>query len=137
MTTNQLRGRRRILLVALSAALAVAAGPAAHATPSTSEQKVIDRLIRRVAQKGTMIFIRNGNEYDAADAAKHLQSKFDHFQDRIVTAEDFIALCATRSEMTGQRYKVKVAGGPVRNASDFMTEELRLVRRELQRTAVG
>ncbi len=75
-----------------------------------------------------MTFIRNGNAYGAADAAKHLQSKFDHCKDRIVTAEDFIELCATRSEMTGQPYKVRLAGRPVRNASEFMTEELRLVR---------
>jgi hypothetical protein len=106
----------------------------AHATPSASEQKIIERLIQRIAKKGTMLFIRNDKEYDAAEAAKHLQAKFDHFKERIVTAEDFIELCATRSEVTGQPYKVKLAGGTLRNASDFMNDELRHVRQEMRRT---
>ena len=112
---------------------AALAGPA-HATPSASEQKIIERLIQRIARKGTMLFIRNDKEYDAADAAKHLQAKFDHFKERIVTAEDFIELCATRSEVTGQPYKVKLAGGTMRNAGDFMNDELRQVRQEMRRT---
>lgn len=130
-------GRRRRLFLALPATLALAGWPAAHATPSASEQKVIERLIGRVAKKNMMIFIRNGNAYDATDAAKHMQSKFDHFRERIVTAEDFIELCATRSEVTGQPYQVRMTGGPLRNASDFMTDELRLVRQELRRSATG
>ncbi len=43
-----------------------------------------------------MTFIRNGSEHDSANAAKHMQAKFEHYRDRIVSAEDFIALCATR-----------------------------------------
>lgn len=135
MSNDHLSGRRRFLFLLWPAALAAA--PAAQATPSASEQKVIDRLIERVARNSAMTFIRNGNAYDAADAAKHLRSKFDHFKKRIVSAEDFIELCATRSEMTRQPYKVKLAGGAVRNAGDFMREELRLVRRELKRGAAG
>ncbi len=34
--------------------------------------------------------------------------------------------------MTGQPYKVREGDGPARNAVDFMTEELRLVRQELK-----
>jgi hypothetical protein len=132
MTTHHLPHRyRRLLLLMLPAALA---GPPARATPSASEHKIIERLIQRIAKKGTMLFIRNDKEYDAADAAKHLQAKFDHFKERIVTAEDFIELCATRSEVTGQPYKVKLAGGTLRNASDFMNDELRHVRQEMRRT---
>lgn len=133
--TPDLFGRRRFLFLVLPAALA--ASPAAQATPSASEQKVIDRLIERVARNRGMTFIRNGNAYDATDAAKHLQSKFDHFKDRIASAEDFIELCATRSEMTGQPYQVKLAGRPLRNAGEFMLEELRLVRQEIKRSGAG
>ena len=126
-------GRRRKLLLALPAAFALAWISPLHATPSPGEQKVIDRLIQRIAKKSTMTFIRNGGEYDAADAAKHMQAKFDHFKERIVSAEDFIELCATRSEVTGQPYKVREGSGPLRNAGDFMIDELRLVRQEIRR----
>ena len=108
MTTHHLPHRyRRLLLLMLPAALA---GPPARATPSASEHKIIERLIQRIAKKGTMLFIRNDKEYDAAEAAKHLQAKFDHFKERIVTAEDFIELCATRSEVTGQGCGASSAG---------------------------
>lgn len=126
---------RRTLLLSLPAALAVAgvfgAGRSANATPSASEHKVIDKLIDRLGAKRAMIFIRNDSQHDAADAVKHLRAKFNHFKSRIVTAEDFIELCATRSEMTGELYKVREGNGPLRNAGEYLREELRAVRAEL------
>jgi hypothetical protein len=116
------------LLAALALALC-AAGPAS-ATPSASEQKVIETLIQRVANQKSMKFMRNGEEHDAAEAARHLRAKYDHFKDKIVTAEDFIRLCGTRSEVTKVPYKVRTAGQGTRNSADFLKEELRLVRRQ-------
>lgn len=116
------------LLAALTLALC-AAGPA-YATPSASEQKVIETLIQRVANNKSMKFMRNGEEHDAAEAARHLRAKYDHFKDKIVTAEDFIRLCGTRSEVTKEPYKVRTADKRVRNSSDFLKDELRLVRRQ-------
>lgn len=116
------------LLATLTLALC-AAGPAS-ATPSASEQKVIETLIQRVANNKSMKFMRNGEEHDAAEAARHLRAKYDHFKDKIVTAEDFIRLCGTRSEVTKVPYKVRTAGQGTRNSADFLKEELRLVRRQ-------
>lgn len=134
-----MQSKRRTLLLSLPAALAVAgvfgAGRSARATPSASEHKVIDKLIDRLGAKRAMIFIRNDSQHDAADAVKHLRAKFDHFKARIVTAEDFIELCATRSEMTGEPYKVREGKGPLREAGGFMRDELKLVRAELRRAA--
>lgn len=116
------------LLAALALALSVAG--AAHATPSASEQKVIETLIQRVASHKSMKFMRNGEEHDAGEAARHLRAKYDHFKDEIVTAEDFIRLCGTRSEVTKVPYKVRTADKRTRNSSDFLKDELRLVRRQ-------
>jgi hypothetical protein len=119
-------------LQALLAAMAFAlcAASPAHATPSASEQKVIETLIQRVASQKSMKFMRNGEEHDATEAARHLRAKYDHFKDKIVTAEDFIRLCGTRSEVTKVPYKVRIANKGTRNSSDFLNEELRVVRRQ-------
>jgi hypothetical protein len=119
-------------LQALLAAMAFAlcAASLAHATPSASEQKVIETLIQRVASQKSMKFMRNGEEHDAAEAARHLRAKYDHFKDEIVTAEDFIRLCGTRSEVTKVPYKVRIANKGTRSSSDFLKEELRAVRRQ-------
>jgi hypothetical protein len=105
----------RLLRSAWLALLLGASALLAHATPSATEEKLIDTLIQRVSKMSAMVFMRNGNEYNAADAAKHMQAKYDYFKKELVTAEDFIERCASRSEMTGQAYKVKLTNGTVRD----------------------
>ena len=119
----------RILRTALLALLLGAVAALAQATPSASEQKLIDALILRVSNMKTMTFMRNGDEHSAADAAKHMKAKFDHFKDEIVTAEDFIDRCASRSEMTGKPYQVKLHNGAVKDAQEFLNAELRTLRK--------
>lgn len=125
----------RILRAALLALLFGAVAALAQATPSASEQKLIDTLILRVSNMKTMTFMRNGDEHSAADAAKHMKAKFDHFKDEIVTAEDFIDRCASRSEVTGQPYKVKLTDGAVRDASEFLNSELRALRQKAKKAS--
>lgn len=100
----------------------------AHATPSETEDKLINKLIQRVETMSTMVFLRNGDEHNAADAAKHMRAKYDYFKKEIVTAEDFINRCASRSEMTGETYKVKLKDGVLRDANQFLNGELRMLR---------
>lgn len=102
-----------------------------QATPSDQENKVITALIQRVGRMTTMKFMRNGDEHSSTEAAQHMQAKYAYFKDRIVTAEDFIERCATRSEMTGRPYTVKFANGPEREANAFLLRELREVRQEM------
>ena len=110
-------------------ALCLSAMAPASATPSSSEDKLIQGLIHRVENHREMVFLRNGEEHSAADAAKHMRDKYDYFREEIVTAEDFIRLCATRSEVTKAAYKIKLrADGAVRHASDFLHEELKTLR---------
>ena len=120
---------RFVQAIVAAMALALCAMGSVHATPSASEHKVIETLIQRVADHRSMKFMRNGEEHDAAEAAKHLRAKYDHFKKKIVTAEDFIRLCGTRSEVTKVPYKVRTAKG-MRNSADFLNEELRQVRRQ-------
>jgi len=119
----------QFLRTALFALLLAAVAALAQATPSASEQKLIDTLILRVSNMKTMTFMRNGDEHNAADAAKHMQAKFDHFKDEIVTAEDFIDRCASRSEVTGKPYQVKLSNGVMRDAKEFLNAELLTLRK--------
>ena len=107
----------------------------AQAAPSAAEEKLIDTLILRVSKMDAMIFLRNGNEYNSADAAKHMQAKYDYFKKELVTAEDFIDRCASRSEMTGQAYKVKLTNGAVRDANEFLNSELRALRQQVKKSS--
>ncbi|SOD30246.1 hypothetical protein SAMN05518800_5853 [Variovorax sp. YR752] len=125
----------KFLRTALLALLLGASALLAHATPSDAEDKLIDTLIQRVSKMSAMVFLRNGNEYTAADAAKHMQAKYDYFKKELVTAEDFIERCASRSEMTGQAYKVKLNNGTVRDANDFLNSELRTMRQAAKKTS--
>ena len=98
------------------------------ATPSAQEHALIQTLIQRVEQMSTMTFLRNGGAHTAAEAAQHMQAKYAHFKHRIFTAEDFIELCASRSEMTGKPYMVKVGDAAPVEANTFLKKELRAVR---------
>ena len=113
---------------ALLATLLGAAAGLAHATPSESEHRLIDGLIQRVAGMRDITFLRNGNTYNAAEAARHMQAKYEHFRKEIVTAEDFIERCATRSEMTGKAYGIKRADGVEKASAEFLRAELRSLR---------
>jgi hypothetical protein len=85
----------------------------------------------------TVTFMRNGKEHDADDAAKHMQAKFDHFKDEIATAEDFIDRCASRSEMTGKAYQVKMPNGSLKDAKEFLNAELRTLRKGAGKPGAG
>jgi hypothetical protein len=107
--------RRRCLRIATLALLAALA-PLAAATPSEQEHKLIMALIARVQGMKNMKFLRNNEAHDAAEAAEHMEAKYKHFSKEIVTAEDFIDRCASRSELTGKPYMVKLANGKTREA---------------------
>jgi hypothetical protein len=125
--------RQWLGFAALSAWPALA--PLARATPSAEEHRLITALIDRVQQMTTMKFMRNGEEHSSVDAAEHMQAKYKHFRREIVTADDFIERCASRSEVTGEPYMVKLADGGTREANALLKQELRAMRRQGRQTA--
>lgn len=122
----------RRALLALPAAVAVAIffgmSPHAAATPSDAESGLIEALIQRVAAMTNVSFSRNGSTATPAEAAQHLRDKYAYFRRDIVTAEDFVRLCGTRSELTHRVYLVKMRDGAERPAADLLLEELRSLR---------
>jgi|KBSMisStandDraft_5_1062788.scaffolds.fasta_scaffold55884_3 hypothetical protein len=120
----------RSLLLGASFVACDATTHLAAANPPANEAAVIDRLIARVAAMNDMVFIRNGSEAPADTAAQHLRDKYQYFRDEIVSAEDFIRLCGTRSEVTHEPYRVRFPNGRERPASEVLHEELRAIRRQ-------
>lgn len=71
---------------------------------------------------------RNGEIHSGKEAAEHIRKKYDHFKDEIATAEDFIALSATKSELTGKKYRVFCAGKDEQDSAQWLLEELKANR---------
>ena len=85
-------------------------------------------LIQRVAAMTNVKFIRNGATATSAEAANHMRDKYAYFRREIVTAEDFIRLCGTRSEVTLQPYRVRRQDGSEQLTAEVLGAELRELR---------
>jgi hypothetical protein len=89
----------------------------------------IDHLLLYVG-KAKVTFIRNGQEYTPTEAADHFEKKRQHFVKEIKSAEDFVALAATKSMVSGQPYLVKIRDGHSRECGLWLIEELQRFRSE-------
>src|SRR5262245_7515374 len=97
-----------------------------QATSSPGEE--IEHLLDFIAAS-TCVFIRNGVAYDGAEAAAHVQDKYEYYQGDIHSAEDFIARAASRSELSGKPYLVRCGADTV-PAADWLTRELTIFRQQ-------
>lgn len=68
-------------------------------------QSEINHLLNYI-EKSSCSFIRNGSAHSGPDARDHIVKKYNYFKDRINSTEQFIEYAATKSTMSGKRYKV-------------------------------
>jgi hypothetical protein len=68
-------------------------------------------------------FIRNGTEYTGAQAADHVQAKYDYYKSDIKTVDDFIDRAASKSMLSGKPYQVRCADGKTITAADWIRTE--------------
>lgn len=92
------------------------------------EEEKINKLIIFI-EKSNAVFIRNGNEYEAKEAADHLRMKRKKAGNKVKTAKDFIDLIASKSYMSGEAYKIKFSNGSIINTRDILYNELRKLER--------
>ncbi len=114
MTSAGMKSWLVTLVLVLSAPLAMAEAPLVE---------TVDYLLRQVATSN-YVFIRNGKDHESEDAAKHMRRKYEHFSDEIATPEQFIDRSATKSMMTGQRYRVRFPDGREMDTANWLLEEL-------------
>ena len=108
----------------IALAICLLLGPAlAWSEPTARADKTIQHLIGHVAGSD-MTFVRNDSEYTPDEAASHMLKKYRHFREDIATPDDFIELCATKSLMSGEPYRVIDSQGNERKTSDWLRAEL-------------
>ena len=88
------------------------------------EQHKIDYLIAAIADLHDARFVRNGREFDSLQAAEHLRFKFQHGCTRVMTAENFIAYCATGSSTTGEPYRIRFFNDRTIDVAAFLRDKL-------------
>jgi hypothetical protein len=71
---------------------------------------------------------RNGEIHSGKEAAEHIRKKYNHFKDEIATAEDFIALSATKSELSGKKYRIFCEGAQPLDSDRWLLGELKKYR---------
>jgi len=113
-------------LIALALCLLLVTGPAGSASGTQVEQTV-QHLIGYVSGSD-LTFVRNASEYTPKQAAEHMLKKYRHFRDDIATPEDFIALCATKSLLSGKPYLVIDGQGHAVPTGDWLRVELAAYR---------
>jgi len=109
------------------------ATPALAKTPPAETAK-IEALIAAVEARPDAVFIRNGSEHRADAAADHLRLKWRHAGDRIANARDFIRYCATKSSLTGRKYRIRFKDGREVDSADFVLAELAKLETPATRT---
>jgi hypothetical protein len=120
------------IFAAALAAVVFAAPPAFAATPAerheatvlAAENLKIEALIAAVEAQPKAVFIRNGSEHSAAQAAAHLRMKRSRAGDRIRTADEFITQIASASSITGRKYRIRLESGREMDAEVFFRAEL-------------
>jgi hypothetical protein len=103
-------------------AMALLAGSALAGT-----QEEIDHLLNYVANTSCK-YDRNGTIHDGPEARDHINMKYEHYKKRVKTAEDFIRYSATKSLMSGKKYKIRCPGAEAVLASDWLLDELKVFR---------
>jgi membrane-bound inhibitor of C-type lysozyme len=89
------------------------------------EDARIAALIQAVESLQGTRFIRNGTEYDCKAAADHLRLKLRRAGDRVKTADDFIEDCASRSSVSGAKYRLRFPDGKETDAEVFFHKKLK------------
>lgn len=111
------------------AVLADPAPPAARAE--------INALLTKL-QSSACEFNRNGAWYGADQARSHLQTKLNYLEDHnaVQTAEQFIALAASGSSVSGKPYLVRCGASAPVESKVWLTAELKALR-AAGKTAAG
>ena len=88
----------------------------------------IEALIAAVESLNGGVFIRNGQEHNAKDAANHLRRKLRAAGKRVKSAEDFIQHIASKSSSSGNPYALRLPSGKTVDAGEWFRAQLQALR---------
>ncbi|MGB5178992.1 MAG: DUF5329 family protein [Gammaproteobacteria bacterium] len=110
-----------VLTVLMGLLLAV---PARAAAQQTEDLDATIQYLIGYVRESDVTFERNISRHDPVAAAAHIEKKYQYFRDKIDTPEQFIALCATASLMTGKQYHIIDGQGDEIPAGEWLNNEL-------------
>ena len=99
------------------------------AQPTTEQE--IQHLLNYVKTTPCQ-YERNGDLHAGKDAIKHIQKKYDYFEDEIQSSEDFIKYSATKSTISGRKYHVICKNKSKQESAAWLLEELKRFRAAYQ-----
>ena len=102
--------------------------PGAMAARQTEDLDSTVRHLITYVKESDVTFERNASRYTGAEAAQHINKKYQHFKDDIDTPEKFIELCATGSLVTGKPYFIVTEQGEQLPSSKWLNTELAVYR---------
>lgn len=117
---------RRLLVILLTCVAAVAA-TAAPLSPAARAE--IDELMSKLEVSGCE-FSRSGSWYSGTEAKAHLLRKLKYLEDKgmVQSTEQFIALAASASSMTGQPYLVRCGNAAPVQSETWLLSQMRAMR---------
>ena len=117
----------RTLRGALALACGLLFGTLASASDAAADAE-IRYLLDYVADSGC-VFLRNGDSHEAADAADHLELKYQRGRRYADTAEHFIDRLASQSSWSGKPYSV-TCGATTEPSADWLHRALAEYRQQ-------
>ena len=90
-------------------------------------QNEIDHLLIFVENTECQ-YERNGKLHSVIDSVEHIKKRYKYFKKEIDSAEQFIALSATKSTRSGKYYMVLCKGSPKIRSQEWLHKELKNYR---------
>jgi hypothetical protein len=112
-------------LAVTASVLACAAAPA-HAMEARERVKA-KQLVNYIETMEGAVFIRNGREYTAANAAQFMRLKCESKMNTLKTAREFVDQCFSRSSESGKAYQIRTPDGKVVESGIFLLQRLQVI----------
>ena len=116
--------RARIRTVAWVGVLMFVTTMPGLARQSKSEADKVQALIAYVEKLDGAVFIRNGSEHDAKQAADHLRRKWDAAKGKVKTAREYVQQAASKSSRSGKPYQIRFKDGTVKTSEEVLLKKL-------------
>lgn len=110
-------------------AITILVALAFNASADDNDKREVAYLIDFVANSGA-VFVRNGSEHNAQEAADHLAKKYRRAGRNVKTADDFIDKLASKSSISHKPYYIILADGSELTSRDWLYTALNNYREQ-------
>jgi hypothetical protein len=116
----------RFTRLAVTASVLASAAVPAHSMDAGERVKA-KQLVNYIETMEGAVFIRNGREYTAANAAQFMRLKCESKMNTLKTAREFVDQCFSRSSESGKAYQIRTPDGKLYNSGDFLMQRLQVL----------